>query len=1062
MIFISCNLHAYDVEVNGIYYNLDTKALTAEVTRGDERTNKYKGDVVVPQSVSYNNMNYVVNAIGDRAFYMCDDLTSVIIPYSVKIIGEDAFASCMNCKSITMSNGVKTIKAYAFWGCSGLTSISIPQSVQSIDDTSFQRSGRNMESIVVDANNAYFDSRNNCNAIIRKSDMTLLLGCKNTVIPDGVKKIVGEAFFLCVDLKSVNLPTSLVEIGVDAFYGCSSLSQLIIPSGVTTFGGGGNPFKDCGGLQSISVDSNNPVYDSRNNCNAIIKKSGNILIRGCSNTVIPNTVVTIGFSAFSECKDLYSVKLPTGIASIDGCAFDGCSMLASIEIPKSVTSIGGDAFRGCESLTDIYITSLDSWCKIKGDYMYFDSNHRLILNGSELKDITIPNGIVEIGRSLAYSSINSVTLPNSVTSIGRNAFQGSTLASIEIPNSVTTIGAAAFYECRGLSAIKLPSSLEKIEDAAFRNCAKLKLVKTYVTSPFDIPDYVFKGINRSASLQVPSGTGQLYMSFSGWSQNFIGIIEFEQLTIKAIGGGSVTFNNENMRDSTCTFDVVDKSSATLTITPDEGYRIKSLKVNSVDVTSYVKDGQYTISDIIENTMIEVVFEAIPLYTISIISDGNGKTTYGITTIKNQSKEFSEREGSTIAISFTPDNGYRLSSVTVNGEDMLSQVVNNQLTIENITTDILIEVYFGESPITEFAKDNINYKVISSSDRTVNVVRGNYGVMLTVPSTCKDPYINSTWIVAGVEPDAFNNSPNLAAIIWNPEEVFNGNITNPNLLLYVKDKKYAPTTVRNVVVDNVAEEITLSDAESGNPFYCPKAFTAQRITYEHNYSMTSGYQTCQGWETLALPFNVTTIQRQNGTEIVPREAWVQGSNKLPFWLYTLTELGWRPETTIAANTPYIISMPNNENYNSKYNISGVIQFIGTNVEVKASDNMPIEKNGNKIFVPNYQYLPASESMYALNVNNQWCANTTTEAEGSVFIKNLRPVHPFEAYLTVNGSEAARRIIPIFEEGESTGIINLPLRDDINVDTWFTLDGRKLFSKPTEKGVYINKGKKVLVK
>ncbi len=125
-------------------------------------------------------------------------------------------------------------------------------------------------------------------------------------------------------------------------------------------------------------------------------------------------------------------------------------------------------------------------------------------------------------------------------------------------------------------------------------------------------------------------------------------------------------------------------------------------------------------------------------------------------------------------------------------------------------------------------------------------------------------------------------------------------------------------------------------------------------------------------------------------------------------------------------------------------------------------MPIEKNGNKILAPNYQYLPASESMYALNVNNQWCANTTTEAEGSVFIQSLRPVRPFEAYLTVSGSAAARRIIPIFEEGESTGIINLPLRDDINVDTWFTLDGRKLFSKPTEKGVYIIDGKKVMVK
>lgn len=439
---------AYDVIVDGIYYNIDTNAKTAEVTYGSKSENSYAGDVVVPQSFTYSNKTYVVNAIGASAFRWCDNLTSIIIPSSVKTLGSSAFSGSKNCKSILIPNGVITIKDGAFSGCTGLTSLTIPQSVTSIDDYAFDDCGCNMESIVVDANNSYFDSRNNCNAVIRKSDMKLLLGCKSTVIPNGVKKIGRWAFYRNVNLKSINFPTSLVEIGEDAFYGCSSLSQLIIPSSVTNFGGGGNPFKGCGGLQSISVDSNNPVYDSRNNCNAIIKKSDNSIIRGCNNTVIPNNVVSIGFSAFSGCNLLYTIKIPSGVKTIESHAFYNCSLLASVEIPSTVTSIGQFAFLGCESLTDIYITSLDSWCRIKGDDNYFDSNHRLILNGTELKNVTIPNGIGEIGHSLSYSSISSVTLPNSVTSIGNNAFLGCTdLTSITIPNSVTSIGMQAFSGC---------------------------------------------------------------------------------------------------------------------------------------------------------------------------------------------------------------------------------------------------------------------------------------------------------------------------------------------------------------------------------------------------------------------------------------------------------------------------------------------------------------------------------------------------------------------------------------------------------------------------------------
>ena len=655
----------------------------------------------------------------------------------------------------------------------------------------------------------------------------------------------------------------------------------------------------------------------------------------------------------------------------------------------------------------------------------------------------------------------------------------------------------------------------------------VKVNETDVTSKVANNQYTISNITTDTSLEV----------------------EFERitysLTISATGNGSVIYNETTVRGKSTTFTLIEGTDAIVTFAPDEGYRIKNVKLNNNDITSSITGLQYTITNISANATLEVIFEAIPTYTVNIESSGNGRVTYGNVGVRNQSREFTIKEGNAISILFSADNGNRLASVMVNNQEMIGQVVNNHLTIENITADTNIEVTFEAIPITtysfsiksigegvvtyegtaiskqskvftiaegtnavvvitpnegyriksvtlngtdvtsgvvnymystkiesnttlevefmedvmEFAIDNVNYNVVSYSEKTIKLASGNYGTTLTVPATCSAN--DRQWTVIGIEADALSGNTDLAAIIWNPEVTFNGSVSNPNLLLYVKDKKYAGN-VKNVIVNGEADDIVLQDAEGGNNFYCPQAFTAKSITYEHNYSMKSGYNTCQGWETLVLPFDVTQIRRQGGTELVPHNVWTVGSSQRPFWLYSLTELGWKKESAIAANTPYIICMPNNENYDAKYNISGVVQFIGTNVQVKASDNLNVGMNGNKKLVPNYQNQQANATIYALNVNNQWCQNTSTEVEGSAFISALRPIRPFEAYLSVSGAEAARRAIPIFEEGESTGIIALPLREDITDDTWYTIDGRKLFEKPAEKGVYLNGGKKVMVK
>ena len=229
---------------------------------------------------------------------------------------------------VVIKDGVTSIDSSIFEYCSGLTSVEIPNSVTSIKTGAFFDC-ESLTSIKVDENNPVYDSRENCNAIIETESNMLISGCKSTVIPDSVTGIEASAFVGCTELTSIEISDKITEIGRTVFAACVNLT-------------------------SIKVDANNPVYDSREDCNAIIETKSNTLISGCKSTKIPNNVTAIGEGAFSGCGGLTNIEIPDSVTDIRDAAFSGCG-LTSIEIPDKVTSLGWAAFQFCNKLESIKI-----------------------------------------------------------------------------------------------------------------------------------------------------------------------------------------------------------------------------------------------------------------------------------------------------------------------------------------------------------------------------------------------------------------------------------------------------------------------------------------------------------------------------------------------------------------------------------------------------------------------------------------------------------------------------------------------------------------------------------
>ena len=342
---------------------------------------RYRGNIVIPDNVKHDGQFYQVTTIGENAFYQCDEL-----------------------KTITLSNSIRVIEEKAFRKCSSLTSILIPRNVWHIGETAFAETP-SIESIYVDSANVKFDSRDNCNAIIDTKTNTLIVGCKNTRIPNTVTTIGDRAFRGCKNLLSIEIPISVDSIGWGAFYGCDSLSKIQIYNPVPPLLGKQVPWDSIGYIFSsygayitcivpygslsayqhsewadykiafVEADlaSNQMQYTTLNKSivnpqNMQEKIIFNSNENGKGVITFSNILTSIGNHAFSDCYNLKSITIPNRVKVIGDYAFWHCDRLRSVTIPRSVKKIGERAFGYCERLTSIkYEGTIAEWKELTRD-----------------------------------------------------------------------------------------------------------------------------------------------------------------------------------------------------------------------------------------------------------------------------------------------------------------------------------------------------------------------------------------------------------------------------------------------------------------------------------------------------------------------------------------------------------------------------------------------------------------------------------------------------------------------------------------------------------------------
>lgn len=466
---------------------------------------------------------------------------------------------------------LKSIGTEAFAGCTQLTSIVIPEQVGEVGASLFAGCAA-LEKVEVVSENTAFDSRNGCNAIVRKADNCLVAGCKTTVIPVDVVAL-GEGAFMQLPLTAVMIPSSVSVYGNKVFYGCNDIetvmvgaktpaaltadvftctsrATLIVPTGSLAAYEKANVWKNF--LKRIEISSSTlPIQfaDSqvKELCVANWDQDGdkelsyaeaaavtdlgevfknNTNIQSFDELQYFTGLTAIGDSAFYYCSRLTSVVLPETVTAIGASAFQYCFYLSSIRLSENLENIASDAFWNCVRLTSIRIPAKVSSI---GDTVFGYC--------TQLTDVSVDpantvfdsregcNAIVETSTNTLYQAFVSTRIPSTVTTIGRFAYSYvAGLTELRIPSNVTALAGVSVFSCGDLRSVVLPAELTTIGHQSFDYCDSLKTVKVGMTVPPAITQRTFNS-RTYATLYVPTGCREAYLAADYWKE-FKQIVEF--------------------------------------------------------------------------------------------------------------------------------------------------------------------------------------------------------------------------------------------------------------------------------------------------------------------------------------------------------------------------------------------------------------------------------------------------------------------------------------------------------------------------------------------------------
>ncbi len=699
--------------------------------------------------LKYVTLSTKLSYLDKQIFDGCTSLESVEIPSGVTSIGDKCFNGCKSLGSIIIPNDVTAIGTNAFSGCTGLTSIAVNKNVYSqeafpelsadlfhyyynityTNDGNGTVSGKNKsfgtdvvdfkitpgsyyeldkltltndDMVIelkpslsgkyimpdVDGNaliNATFKptviDSGECGDGTNAGNVTWVLEGDGTltISGNGGTRYYGEAYnppwYKYRDkISKVKIIGNITRIGKKAFNGCTKIASVELPENLKYIGP--YAFNSCSSLRNIVIPNSVTTIDayafygtklSRVSLPSDLTTIGKSAFCECSNLVsitIPNGVTKIQEFTFENCTSLQSVSIPNSVNTIERYAFRGCTKLSSVKIPDSVSSIGVYAFRGCTNLSAVTlpnsITSIGEWTF--GDC-------------SLLKSITIPQSVDSIGASAfnGCTNLTSVVFNEGLTTIGASAFKGCTsLLSVSIPESVTTISANAFKDCSSLYSVSIPIGVTTIGDSAFNSCN----IKT-----LSISKSLYDKLDKSVFAYNPSIT-----------INYLYLISVYQKT-----GGIV----EVSKTSAYYNDLI-----TVTAKPSEGYKLSEIRAGGV----IVEGNTFTMPD--KSITVMATFTKIN-YAITVNS-----STGGTAKVSKNPANF----GDQITVTTTPDTGYEVDTITVNG----TPITGTKFTMS--AKDTAVDVTFKKSTYT------ISTTNVTNGTLKVSQTSACYGDTITVTAT----------------------------------------------------------------------------------------------------------------------------------------------------------------------------------------------------------------------------------------------------------------------------------------------------------------------------------------